>query len=271
MQEEKIIITQNIVVENKTITSAYLKREVKIDAYLPVNITQPEEMELLLINDGQDLPEMPFDKILNYLVTVGAIEPLVCIGIHCGIQRMEEYGTAKQLDYQGRGTKAKRYNKFVFKELLPFIHNTYALKSFKRKSFAGFSMGALSALDIVWNNPTEFSKAGIFSGSLWWRSKSYKDGYNENTDRIMHRQIREGKYYPGLKFFIECGAMDESKDRNNNGIIDSIDDARDLVKELKLKGYTDDAIKYLELPDGKHDVSSWAKAFPAFLKWGWGR
>jgi hypothetical protein len=36
------------------------------------------------------------------------------------------------------------------------------------------------------------------------------------------------------------------------------------------KGYTDDAIEYLELEDGKHDVPTWGKAFPDFLKWGWG-
>jgi len=83
------------------------------------------------------------------------------------------------------------------------------------------------------------------------------------------KQIREGIYQPQLKIFIECGLLDETADRNNNGIIDSIDDAMDLIKELKNKGYKDEDIMYFELPDGKHDASSWAKAFPYFLKWGW--
>jgi enterochelin esterase-like enzyme len=59
-------------------------------------------------------------------------------------------------------------------------------------------------------------------------------------------------------------------DRNNNGIIDSIDDTLGLIGELEQKGYkrgTD--IEYLELPDGRHDVPTWARAFPDFLKWGW--
>ena len=42
------------------------------------------------------------------------------------------------------------------------------------------------------------------------------------------------------------------------------------IKELKKKGYDEHAIKYLELKDGTHDVPTWAKAFPDFLKWGWG-
>jgi enterochelin esterase-like enzyme len=87
----------------------------------------------------------------------------------------------------------------------------------------------------------------------------------------MHRLIRNGRYYPGLKFFFECGAADEGEDRNNNGVIDSIDDTLDLIKELTEKGYkTDKDIHYLQIEDGKHDVATWARAMPEFLKWGWG-
>jgi predicted alpha/beta superfamily hydrolase len=142
---------------------------------------------------------------------------------------------------------------------------------FKDKSFAGFSLGGLSALDIVWNHAGEFVRAGVFSGSLWWRRKAYEDGYDDEQDRLMHLQIRKGGFAPWLRFFIQCGCLDEAEDRNNNGVIDSIDDALDLIVELKAKGYTEEHIQYLELPDGKHDVPTWAEAFPAFLKWGWGR
>ena len=87
----------------------------------------------------------------------------------------------------------------------------------------------------------------------------------------MHQQIREGKYAPWLKFFLQCGALDELKDRNKNGIIDSIDDTLDIIKELEAKGYNKDSdIHYLELADGHHDVFTWGRAMPEFLKWGWG-
>ena len=270
MADEKIATT-NILVEEHIIKSVLLERDVTINAYLPTRVEYPEQMSLLLINDGQDLPKMPFEEILYNLINDGEIEPIVCIGIHCGPDRKMEYATANQLDYLGRGTKAKAYTDFIFEELLPFIRTTYYVHSFKEKSFAGFSLGALSALDIVWNHPEEFTKTGLFSGSFWWRSKSYKQGYNDATDRIMHQQIKNGTFTPWLKFFFECGALDETKDRNNNGIIDSIDDTLDLIKELKTLGYTDDAIRYLELSDGTHDVPTWARAFPDFLKWAWGR
>jgi enterochelin esterase-like enzyme len=88
----------------------------------------------------------------------------------------------------------------------------------------------------------------------------------------MHQQIRNGKYAPWLKFFFQCGNLDEKKDRNKNGIIDSIDDTLDLIKELEAKGYDGKKdICYVELPEGKHDVATWSKAMPEFLKWGWGK
>jgi predicted alpha/beta superfamily hydrolase len=250
--------------------SEYLEREVTIDIYMPVEFQPYEQLSLLLINDGQDLPKMPFDEILDGLLAEKQIEPLICVAIHCGPDRKMEYGTAYAADYKGRGAKAGMYTKFVFDELLPFVRKTCQIPSFKDKSFAGFSLGALSAMDIVWNHPTEFNRVGIFSGSLWWRRKGYEDGYEDEKDRLMHLQIRKGGFYPWLRTFIQCGLLDEADDRNNNGIIDSIDDALDLIVELKAKGYTDAHIHYLELEDGKHDVPTWAKAFPDFLKWGWG-
>ena len=88
----------------------------------------------------------------------------------------------------------------------------------------------------------------------------------------MHRQVREDKgFYPWLKFFFEVGTLDEVADRNKNGIIDSIDDTVSFIDELVKKGYDKkERIKFLELKNGRHDVPTWAKAFPEFLRWGWG-
>ncbi|TXT30722.1 MAG: esterase [Chitinophagaceae bacterium] len=214
--------TAHISVESISVESEYLERTVLVNLYLPKIEYQPEQLSVLLINDGQDLLKMPFDEILNELYSKQEIEPLICIGIHCGPNRKMEYGTAYSADYEGRGAKAGLYSKFIFDELLPFVRKKLNAPSFKDKSFAGFSLGALSALDIGWNHASEFRKIGIFSGSLWWRRKGYEDGYDDENDRLMHLQIRKGHFYPWLQFFIECGALDETADRNNNGIIDTI-------------------------------------------------
>jgi iron(III)-enterobactin esterase len=260
----------NILIEQRAIGSQYLKRFVIIDLYLPKNISNPAEMSLLLINDGQDLEEMKFGALYNSLLESDQVQPLFCVGIHAGKHRKMEYGTADIPDFEGRGATANAYQQFILEELIPFIHMEYAIESFRQKGFCGFSLGGLSAIDIVWHHPDVFSVAGIFSGSLWWRSTALDDNYNDDTDRIMHFKIREGEYYPGLRFYFTTGSQDETADRNNNGIIDSIDDTLALIDELQKHGYnTVYDIRYLNYEDGKHDVATWGKAMPAFLLWGW--
>jgi enterochelin esterase-like enzyme len=269
-----MVITKEslILVENIEVKSIHLARKVKVDFYLPINVASPEKMGILLINDGQDMERMGFEGLLNTLYEQQAISPVLCVGIHAGTERKMEYGTASQPDFKGRGAKAPEYSRFIMEELLPLIQIIYHLPFTKTKAFAGFSLGALSALDIVWNHPDEFSTIGVFSGSLWWRSKDQHDvTYNDQTDRIMHQMIKNSSTRPPLKFFFESGMLDEQRDRNRNGVIDSIDDTLDLIEELKTKGYSDSEIEFLLLEDGKHDVETWGKAMPAFLKWAFPR
>lgn len=262
----------NVATENHVIYSKYLKRAVKVDCYLPPFPTDTAEVSLLLVNDGQDLVTMQFNRILDHLYEQNAIRPVFCVGIHCSADRRNEYGTANNPDYNGRGAKAALYTRFIFEELIPFITSSYPAYSFREKSFAGFSLGGLSALDIVWRYPEEFTCAGVFSGSFWWRDKDQDAAdFDEEKHRIMHRLVREGNFAPWLRFFFEVGTLDETADRNNNGIIDAIDDTISLVAELKDKGYPDNAIKYVELEDGRHDVPTWARSFPEFLKWNYGK
>lgn len=252
--------------------SDYLDRVVKVDVYLPKPSRASDRISLLFVNDGQDLPKMPFGKILDELYEEQAITPLLVVGIHCSAERKLEYGTADILDFLNRGSRAKFHRKFLLQELIPAIMGRYAISGVQDMAYAGFSLGGLSAIDVAWKYPKIFSRVGVFSGSLWWRMRDLDDDYDESTDRIMHRLIREGQFHKGLKFFFQTGNLDETMDRNHNGIIDSIDDTLGLIQELEAKGYSHSSdIEYLELKDGRHDVPTWARAFPHFLKWGWGR
>ena len=256
-----------------SIDSLYLKRQVLVDFYFPPGKMDLNDIRLLMINDGQDLITMNFNKIISQLYREDRIYPLLCLGIHCGEDRKNEYGTANILNYKGQGAKAASYSNFIFEELIPYIKETYNIDTFSEKSFCGFSLGGLGALDIVWNHPKKFSKVGVFSGSLWWRSLSGTDPeFSDDLHRIMHNEIKKGDYYPWLKFFFEAGTLDETADRNGNGIIDSIDDTLALIDELSQKGYdTATDIHYLQISGGRHNVGTWAQAFPEFLKWGWGK
>ena len=260
-----------ILLENLSIQSACLRRQVIVDLYIPDTIQNSSSVNLLLINDGQDLPKFHFNTMLDELVNSNQIEPLLCAGIHCSEERRMEYGTAAYVDFKGRGAKAGDHERFIMKELIPLLKEEFNLVAVNEKSYAGFSLGGLSALDTVWNYPDEFSRTGIFSGSLWWRLRALDDGYEEETDRIMHKIIREGDYKPGLKFYFTTGSLDEKMDRNNNGIIDSIDDTLGVINELGKKGYDlQKDIFYYNNENGRHDVFTWGQAMPDFLRWGWG-
>lgn len=257
-------------VEQHYLQSQFLGREVVVDTYCPLHLPDPAALSLLLINDGQDLAKMPFAGILGELMETNQVLPVLCVGIHAGPDRKVEYGTAKVLDFAGRGSMAGAYHQFILEELLPYLHVQYCVEAFRTIGMAGFSLGGLTALDLVWRYPKIFSVAGVFSGSLWWRARDLEDGYIEEADRIMHALIRKGRYHRGLRFYFTTGSLDETADRNNNGIIDSIDDTLGLIEELKRKGYGEADIEYINYEDGRHDVATWGRAMPRFLLWGFG-
>jgi len=259
--------------ESLFVPSLRLGRTVATDLFLPMEPEGRQDVSLLLINDGQDLDRVGLEGMLDDLYERDLIHPLVCVGIHAGPDRKMEYGTAGQADYLGRGAGAEAYTRFIFEELLPAVRKRWVLPVFREKAFAGFSLGALSAMDIVWSHPQEFTRAGLFSGSFWWRSRDKSDAaYDETRDRIMQRAVHDGGYYSWLKFFFECGTEDEKEDRNGNGVIDSIDDTKDLIGELVAKGYDiSKDIRYLEIEGGDHSVETWGRAMPEFLLWGWGK
>jgi esterase/lipase superfamily enzyme len=255
-------------IETLSFPSEILERNIRIDFYLPQE-SGAGPYDVLLVNDGQDLQSMGFSSILGRLYKTNSIRPLLCIGVHAGPLRKFEYGTAIAADFKGRGNLAHLYMEFITEELIPAIHLLFPGRLHDRWGFAGFSLGALSALDIVWKHGHLFNLVGVFSGSLWWRSMDKDDPeYRDEQHRIMHNQIRDGLLIKGMRFFFECGTEDETEDRNGNGIIDSIDDTKDLISVLTEKGYyPDEDIFYHEIAGGKHDIPTWALAFPVFLKW----
>ena len=160
--------------------------------------------------------------------------------MHANEDRLQEYGSSSAVDFKNRGSKAGLYSEFMINELLPYIRNNYSVSRDKNKNVvAGWSMGGLSAIDIVWNFPNYFGKVGVFSGSLWWRMKAYNRGYKEDKHRIIHQMIRNSEKKEGLKFWFECGTNDEQADRNKKG--------------------------------GEHNQQTWSEIMPYFLTWAFGK
>ncbi len=253
--------------------SPALGREVAIDVYLPPDYAsnRSKKYPICLFNDGQDLPRMDFRNILRWLYQRKKIPPIIAVGVHCGPERAREYGTSTQPNYKGQGDRAAAHRDFLIKELMPFLFEKFRLSGLvEETAIAGFSLGGLSAFDIGWAEGRLFGSIGVFSGAFWWRSTPVSDA-DPDGDRIMHDIVgRTKKKNDGQRFWFECGERDEEDDRNQNGIIDSIDDTLDLMKILYEKGYRDEDVRYVEVPDGRHDPETWGLAMPDFLIWAFG-
>jgi len=249
-----------------------LQRQVEVEIFTPPNLDPSRKYPLLVLNDGQDSEAVKLKSTLEKLVGDQAIPEIIVAAVIAG-DRMQEYGVAYRHDYHGRGKLAKAYADYICHELVPYLQYRYPITSeVMQRAIAGYSLGGLSAIDIVWNQPQIFGRAGVFSGSFWWRKRdSSSFFYSDYRDRLMHLQVRRSKFKPGLKFWFQAGTRDENNDRNKNGVIDSIDDTMDLISELTRKGYRPfHDIQYLEIKDGHHNAETWAQAMPHFLIWAFG-
>lgn len=248
------------------IDSETLNRKVLCDFYL-VNEQPNQNFKLLLLNDGQDAVQLNLKKHLKKL-KLAANESLLVVGIHAG-NRMQEYGVASRPDFAKRGALASDYTMFLIFDLLPLIEDMFPIsKVEKDRTIAGFSLGGLSAFDIGLQYPNQFSKIGVFSGSFWWRKKALDKGYKEEKDRIAIEVVKNLTQKSDQRFWLQAGTADELSDRNNNGIIDAIDDTLDVITALAQKGYRPyDEITYVEVKDGEHNFKTWSAVFPQFLEW----
>ena len=224
------------------------------------------------MNDGQDYNAMQLERSLSQAFSSTAHRPFVYVGISCNENRIHEYGTAATADFKGRGGQASAYSRFIIDEFIPFLQNEFTVsKNGKDWVYCGMSLGGLSAFDIVYGHSSYFGKVGVFSGSFWWRKKAYVKNDLLDRSRIVLDVIKNGTYANHLKFWFQCGTLDETADRNNNGVIDAIDDTLDVIGELRLKGYSYPGdITYVEIEGGKHDLPTWGRVFPQFIQWAMG-
>ncbi len=262
------VVNDYLIHQHLCVRSKNLKRKVNIDIFYPKSLFKQKMTDIptLYLNDGQDAKLLQLHDTLTKRYSSMELKDVIVIGIHAG-DRMNEYGTAGHPEYMKRGWRAGQYTHFVLEELRPFLIKTLGCgQRPELTAFAGFSLGGLSAMDITWHHPEAFSKVGVFSGSFWWRKKPVNGQY-QDSDRIMQALIDLGEHKSGLSFWFEAGTKDEEADRNNNGIIDAIDDTQDIIHSLKNKGYHESDITYVEIEGGEHNFKTWSKVFPQFLEW----
>jgi enterochelin esterase-like enzyme len=254
------------------IYSRHLQQHIKLTIISTPMPDDKSQMNLLLLNDGQDIDKLRIKFIIDSLYKKNLLQPLIAVAIHAS-NRNDEYGVAGYPDVKNNGSKADKYTAFMDDELYAFIKKKAGVRKFNSIALAGTSLGGLSAFDIAWNHADKIDKVGVFSGSFWFRDKDVTAAdYSDDKNRIMLSYIKSSRKKPHLKYWFYAGAKEENADRDKDAVIDVIDDTKDLIELIKTKNVCPPSdIVYKESVDGLHDASSWSKVMPDFLLWAFGK
>lgn len=251
--------------------SRHLQRNVDLTILHTPLSGDKSQLNLLLLNDGQEMARLQVQEVMDSLYRARAIGPLVVVAIHAA-DRMQEYGVAGKPDYEGRGSKADHYDAFVNNELYPFIKKKTGVRKFNTVVIAGASLGGLSAFDIGWNHADKIDKIGVFSGSFWWRDKDISDTtYRDEDNRILIAKLKASRKKPQQQYWFYAGGAEETSDRDKDGIIDVVDDTKDVITWVQKKVPAPGAVVYREQPGGRHDWPDWRAVLPEFMTWAFGK
>ena len=251
--------------------SRHLQRKVKLTIINTPPPANKEELNLLLMNDGQDFKQLRVKEIVDSLYSKKLIQPLLIVCIDAG-DRNQEYGVADKPDYENRGSRAGYYDAFIDDELYFFIKKKVSIRKFNSVVIAGSSLGGLSAFDIAWNHADKIDKVGVFSGSFWWRDKAVDSTYDDNKNRIMYAKIKSSRKKPKLQYWFYTGGKEETSDRDKDGLIDVVDDTQDIINLLLQKNICSSSdIVFKQNPNGEHNQQYWSNQLPDFLIWAFGK
>lgn len=254
---------------------------------------------VLYVNDGQDAEAVALRPWLDALIVSGEIAPVIAVAIDMPKDRLAAYGfsdrdAGRSLPATSRvgaiGVNAHAYSEWVANTLVPAIDARYRTRARPdARAILGWSLGGANAFNLGWRHPEVFSRSGAFSPSFWLPVDNTDADAVQRT-RIAQGMVAAGQYHAGSKFFFAVGDAEETDDRDGDGVIDVLDDARDLIEGWRVAGESEPRAKGLRqlghgtnlqhasspsradaalyvLPGGEHRQRSWARMLPVFLRW----
>jgi enterochelin esterase-like enzyme len=283
---------------------AFAPEKIAVTVYLPPDYghAAARRYPVLYTNDGQDMEAVGLQPTLAQLYRDKAIEPVIVVAIRMLADRASGYGlsdraAARSLVGGSRigpiGTRAQDYSAWVATALVPYVDAHYRTrKSARGRTMLGWSLGALNAFNLGWQYPEVFGQIGAFSPSFWLAADRSSATAVQHT-RLAQAMVDRGRKRAGLRMWFAVGTAEETKDRDGDGINDTVDDTQDLLqgyrgadgfrlRGLEQLGYTvnmdvarhpsrhADATLFL-LPGGVHNQASWKRMLPVFLRWAYGR
>lgn len=271
----------------------------RVRVYLPPDYDAKAAIgyPVLYVNDGQDAETVGLQPTLAALYADETIRPLIVVAIDMPPDRMGAYGLSDrarsrsivaETKYGPVGALSHAYSEWLTKTLVPMIDARYRTRPTPdARAVLGWSLGALNAFNLGWQYPELFGRVGAFSPSFWL-SAERGDAAAVQRTRLAQRMVETTAPRNGARFYFAVGTVEETDDRDGDGVNDALDDTRDLIDgwrigdEVKTKGLrqlgysvnldhashpqrTDSALAVFD--GGQHNQASWARMLPGFLRW----
>jgi len=277
--------------------AAFVPEQVHVHVLLPPGYDAGRHRyPALYVNDGQDMAAVHLRETLAQLHGERVIRPVIVVAIDMLHDRMGTYGLSDRAAGQSRpgdsrfglvGARAQDYSEWVARTLVPYIDAHYrTVAKPGARTVLGWSLGGLNAFNLGWQYPEVFGRVGAFSPSFWLAADRSSPSAIQRT-RLAQSMVDATQPRPTVKFFFAVGGKEETSDRDGDGIVDAVDDTRDLVqgwqgegaslRGLAQRGYSIDMdwadapahtdVAYVLVADGEHNQATWSRMFPLFLRW----
>jgi enterochelin esterase-like enzyme len=246
--------------KHERFASRFLPGERAVTVYLPPGYDAEAERRypLLILHDGQNLfdPETSFVRGRTWQIAEGAdaalaageIEPLIIAGVaNAGERRLAEYTPTR--NWRMGGGDAARYADLLIRELLPFLHERYRLRSGPEETaVGGSSLGGLVSLWLGLRYPETFGKLAVLSPSVWWNHRSILNAVNDLAPALPR--------HPRL--WLDVGTAEGRR---------TVADAELLDARLRTHGWRPGRDLHFEVvPGGSHDEAAWARRVAPMLR-----
>lgn len=213
------------------------------------------------LQDGQNLfdaatafagVEWGVDETAQRLIRRKLIEPIIIVAVaNTGPDRIHEYAPTRAIiDSKAKRKKrsrglARKYGKFLIRELKPFIDSKYRTKAEAEfTGLGGSSLGGLLVMALGLWFPNVFSRLAVMSPSVWW------------DDEVIVRGVLALEKKLPLRIWLDTGTAEPGWER-----------ARNLCAALVERGWNlHDDLEYHEIEGADHSEASWAARVDPMLR-----
>jgi predicted alpha/beta superfamily hydrolase len=215
-----------------------------IDVYLPASYGRSKRRyPVVYMQDGQNLadPHRAFAgtwKLEGALSVMAArgIEPIVVGVPNLGEARVREY--TPFVDAKAGGGDGDAYLAYLERTVKPLVDRRFRTQPERETTcIFGSSLGGLISLYAFFRAPETFGMAGVMSPSIWFANRAVLS-YVENAAPTAGR------------LYLDTGTEEGGG---------TLRDARELFEILSGKGYSEDRLRFVVDPGGRHSEADWAR------------